>query len=70
MINVCHGISEMFRLVRAYNDLTRLDHGTLREIGGRRGELDRILGGHPPRKYRDDPKAVGAPWAASHKGKG
>jgi hypothetical protein len=52
MVNVFHGISEMFRLVRAYNDLTRLDHVTLREIGGRRGELDRILGGHPPRNYR------------------
>ena len=67
---VFHGISEMFRLVRAYNDLARLDHGTLRAIGGRRGELDRILGGHPPRKTRHDPEAVGAAWMAEHKKKG
>lgn len=45
--------SEMCRRVRAFNELTRLDHRTLQEIGRRRGELDRVLRGLPPRPYRD-----------------
>ncbi|MDX1483834.1 MAG: hypothetical protein R3229_05065 [Alphaproteobacteria bacterium] len=45
-------ISETCRLVRAYNDLSRLDAATLRAIGAQEGELDRILSGGRPRKGR------------------
>ena len=37
------------RLIRAYNDLYRLNGSTLRDLGYRRGELDRVLNGHRPR---------------------
>jgi uncharacterized protein YjiS (DUF1127 family) len=49
------GVHELFaalgkwmRLIRAYNDLQRLDNTTLRDLGYRRGELDRVLDGHRP----------------------
>ena len=38
---VCNGM----RLIRAYNDLKRLDNHTLRDICTRPGDLDRVLDG-------------------------
>ena len=37
------------RLVRAYNDLNRLSDRTLRDLGIRPGELERVLNGRRPR---------------------
>lgn len=41
--------SNGMRLIRAYNDLHRLNYSTLRDLGYRPGELDRVLHGHRPR---------------------
>jgi len=42
-------LSDRMRLVRAYNELQRLDNRTLRDLGYQRSELDRVLSGHRPR---------------------
>ena len=52
MVNVVNTIFEKCRLVRAYNELARLGDHSLREIGNRPGELNRILSGHPSRPTR------------------
>jgi len=53
VVLACEGFSEKCRLVRAYNDLTRLDDRTLHAIGSNREELERILAGHTPQKHRN-----------------
>ena len=55
VIGAADAISDFFRRARAYNDLSRMDSRTLRDIGCRRGELNRIIEGRPPRVYRQDP---------------
>jgi len=55
VIGAADAISDLFRRVRAYNDLSRMDSRTLRDIGCRRADLNRIIEGRPPRVYREDP---------------
>lgn len=38
-------VTNFMRLIRAYNDLSRMNTSTLRDIGFRPGELDRVLDG-------------------------
>ena len=45
-------LSAGMRLVRAYNELHRMNNSTLHDLGYRRGELDRVLAGHRPRNTR------------------
>jgi hypothetical protein len=46
--------SDLCRRIRAYNDLTRLDHRTLQALGQRQGEIAGVLDGLPPRKPGSD----------------
>ena len=48
LFGLVEAVSDRMRLVRAYNDLQRLDNRTLRDLGYRRSELDRVLSGHRP----------------------
>jgi uncharacterized protein YjiS (DUF1127 family) len=43
------GFGNGMRLIRAYNDLHRLNNSARRDLGYRRSELDRVLQGHRPR---------------------
>ncbi len=45
-------ICRLMMLIRAYNDLARVDAGTLRRIGENEVELDRVLNGYSPRNSR------------------
>ena len=43
------GFGNGMRLIRAYNDLHLLNNSARRDLGYRRGELNRVLQGHRPR---------------------
>lgn len=45
-------INRGMRLIRAYNDLDRMNIRTLQDLGTHYGELDRVLQGHRPRTDR------------------
>ena len=45
-------ISRGMRLIRAYNDLDRMNTRTLQGLGRDYAELDRVLRGHRPRSSR------------------
>jgi hypothetical protein len=47
--------SEHCRRIRAYMDLTQLDHGTLHAVLSDAEQLDRILEGKPPRRNLQRP---------------
>ena len=56
LLHRIHGLlaalGNWMRLIRAYNELHRLNDNTLQDIGFRRGELDRVLNGHRPSSTR------------------
>jgi hypothetical protein len=53
-IAVADAAGDLCRRIRAYNDLTRLDHRSLQALGQRPGEIARVLDSLLPRKSAGD----------------
>ncbi len=54
LVTVADAAANLCRRIRAYNDLTRLDHRTLQALGQRPGEIARVLDSLLPRKSAGD----------------